>query len=140
MRRMCLPLLQVVNLRSVCWENAPGKPSGTLKTVIRVGRLRHALRAGLNAQLITTFIMLLAVAPWLAAQNEFPGHEHPPGTPDHVHPIEQVIGWTILSTVFVAVLSSLPFEGRIYEMPESWTERVRLQLGNTCRAPPVRLF
>ena len=99
--------------------------------------LKSALRAGLTAKLVTMFVMVLLLAPWHAAQNEFPGHEHPPGTPDHVHPIEQVIGWTLVGSLFVTVLISLPFEGRLPEIPESWTERVRQRHGNACRAPPA---
>lgn len=106
----------------------------------RVGRLSSALRKGFTAQLVTTFVLLLLIAPWHAAQNEFPGHEHPPGTPDHVHPIEQVTGWLVLGSVFVTVLLSLPSRGRVYEIPESWIERVRIRSGNTCRAPPLPAF
>lgn len=106
-------------------------------SVKRRNRLHSALRAGLITQLLATFVVLLVMVPWHAAQNEFPGHEHPPGTPDHVHSLEQVIGWLVTATLLVVIISSLPHSGTAVERPASWREIIAVARVNGSRAPPA---
>ncbi len=102
----------------------------------RRSRLFAALKAGLIAQLLATFVVLLVMVPWHAAQNEFPGHEHPPGTPDHVHTLEQVTGWLATGTVLVFVVTALPLTFRAQLPPVSWREVTAAGRVNGSRAPP----
>lgn len=99
-------------------------------------QLLMALRKATATVLIVAFVALLGLAPWQAAQTEFPGHEHPPGTPEHTHQLELVTGWYALSTMLVTLLLSLPFTGRVYEIPRSWTERAYVAHSYSSRAPP----
>ena len=100
------------------------------------GRLIAALKAGLVAQLLATFVVLLVMVPWHAAQNEFPGHEHPPGTPDHVHGLEEVTGFLVAGTLLAVIITSLPHSGRLELRPGSWREVLAPLRVNSSRAPP----
>lgn len=110
---------------------------GKLESVTRGSRLMPALRAGLLTQLITTFLVMLALGPYHAAHSEFPGHEHPPGTPDHVHNLEMVTGWMTISHALVVILISLPVVGFLFLPPVSWLARARRLRVNGSRSPPV---
>lgn len=117
--------------------NRARRPDAKLTAVICRSRLLTALRAGLITQLLTTFVVLLVMVPWHAAQNEFPGHEHPPGTPDHVHALEQVVGWLMTGTLLAVIITSLPHSGHVEPRPASWHEVLSPARVNGSRAPPV---
>ncbi len=111
-----------------------------LENVKRGGQLLKALRAGLAAQLVVTFLVLLVLGPYHAAHSEFPGHEHPPGTPDHVHSLEMVTGWLVVSHILVTALSELPQVGFAFLLPGSWfPQALRLRV-NGSRSPPAALL
>src|SRR5690625_830064 len=110
---------------------------GKLESVTRGSRLMPALRAGLLTQLITTFLVMLALGPYHAAHSEFPGPEHPPGTPDHVHNLEMVTGWMTISHALVVTLTSLPVVGFLFLPPVSRLARARRLRVNGSRSPPV---
>ena len=97
----------------------------------------NALRAGLVTHLVATFAVLLILIPWHAAHSEFPGHHHPAGTPDHVHGLEQVVGWMTLATALVVIISARPWPLRWHMMGDSWQEQVRPKRHNAKRAPPA---
>lgn len=105
----------------------------------RAVQLLPALRSGLIAQLISTFLVMLAIGPYHAAHSEFPGHEHPPGTPDHVHALEMVTGWLVVGDALVVILTSLPLTGFLFRMPESWIPGAARLRVNGSRSPPVAI-
>lgn len=105
----------------------------------RVAQLLPALKAGLAAQLIATFLVMLAIGPYHAAHTEFPGHEHPPGTPDHVHNLEMVTGWMVGSHALVVILTVLPVVGFAFMLPGSWLAQATRPRVNGSRSPPVTL-
>ena len=98
-----------------------------------------ALRAGLVTYLVATFAVLLILIPWHAAHSEFPGHHHPAGTPDHMHGLEQVVGWMTLVTALVVTVFSQPWPFRWRMGGVSWREQVRPTRHNAKRAPPAAL-
>lgn len=108
-----------------------------MKGVINRGHLLIALRAGFVAHQVAALLVVFTLAPWYAAHSEFPGHEHPPGTEEHVHGLEQVIGWLTLLTVLVVVMAS---QQRLLERavrPSVWHEQLRQSRSNAQRAPPA---
>lgn len=59
---------------------------------------RAALRAGGLAYLAAQMVVALAAFTAWAGETEFPGHQHPWGTEDHVHGLDEVIGaWANLA-------------------------------------------
>ena len=116
------------------------RANGKLKGVRRADQLLTALKAGLTAQLIATFLVMLAIGPYHAAHTEFPGHEHPPGTPDHVHNLEMVTGWLVVSHALVIILNSLPVVGFAFIQPDSWLPQAARPRVNGSRSPPAAIL
>lgn len=96
-----------------------------------------ALRAGLLAWLSATLLIVLALTPWWAAQSEFPGHEHPPDTPDHVHQLQEVGAEQAFSTVVTAVMITLVVLGTYQESALVPLRNQRRWPGVISRAPPA---
>jgi|SRR5690606_3891702 len=73
-----------------------------------------ALRAGSVAYLAATLVVALLLSSYWAGHTNFPGHQHPAGTPEHTHALFQIVGApsvpapTIVAKPLVAVLRSLP--------------------------------
>lgn len=84
----------------------------------------------------STLLVVLAVTPHLAAQTEFPGHVHDPGTPDHVHQLQEVgadlAGGFQLVPVTAVLAVAARFRGRAVDPALA----VRPGRANAARAPP----
>lgn len=100
------------------------------------GTLQDALRTGLIAVLVTTLLVMLVVGPDHAAHSEFPGHEHPPGTPEHTHNLESVTGWMVASLPLVVILVGFLVIVPVLPGLRSWFPRVQRMRMNGTRAPP----
>lgn len=49
--------------------------------------------------------VVLFLAPMFAGETNFPGHQHPPGTPDHIHTLEQAAVALSLFEAFVVFIT-----------------------------------
>lgn len=68
----------------------------------------RALIAGTGMWLAATLAVVLLLAPWFAGQTNFPGHQHPEGTPDHIHTLEQAAVALSEFTAFIVLVVSAP--------------------------------
>ncbi len=69
---------------------------------------RRAAYAGLVTLLIGWLSLALFLAPYWAAQTNFPGHQHPDGAPHHTHIVQAVLGYALAVTVAAARLTGRP--------------------------------
>ena len=99
-------------------------------------RLRLAASTGLVTLLIGWLAVALFLAPYWSAQTNFPGHQHPKGTPPHTHTVQAVIGYAALAAVVVAV----QFRRSVWPVqrpPVLWLERTTPKRAHGSRAPPL---
>lgn len=98
----------------------------------------RALRAGAAAYVGTTLVVALLLGSYWAGHTNFPGHQHPPGTPEHTHSLFQVVGAPSVPVVTVVALplfiAFLPAPLRL--VTRRW---VRSRDTVKARAPPPRL-
>ena len=99
-------------------------------------RVNKAVRAGLAAWLGTTLLLTTVLTAFWAGQTEFPGHTHPPGTPDHVHQLKEVGISGTLAFVLAVMAVSLPVQRREAEISRGLVAQVRRHAVNCARAPP----
>ncbi len=104
-----------------------------------VTRLSAALRAGLATWLGMMLLLTTVMTAYWAGQNEFPGHSHPPGTPDHVHQLKEVGISGTLSFVLVVVTVTLPAVIRALQLNEGRLHVATRHCSDCARAPPALL-
>lgn len=68
----------------------------------------RAFIAGTGMWLAATLAVVLFLAPWFAGETNFPGHQHPEGTPDHIHTLEQAAIALSEFTAFIILVVSAP--------------------------------
>ncbi len=111
-----------------------------LQAVTVSPRWKVALRAGFVSYAIASLVIVLALAPFWAGQNEFPGHTHPPGTPDHTHLIQDVTGSLAAADVLSAVSVVVPLVLPALPLPAPSIKTRRLRGANLSRGPPPSAF
>lgn len=97
-----------------------------------------ALKAGLVAFVATSLVVSLLLAAFWVGHTNFPGHQHPSGTPEHHHSLFQVSGAPsepdpVNTAPRPQVLGLTAIPTRI-----SWFCSVRLRGGVLARGPPRR--
>lgn len=97
----------------------------------------RALRAGAAAFLSTTLFVGLLISSYWAGHTNYPGHQHPEGTPEHTHTIIQVAGAAAMP---VPTIVPRPEVNSLREpRPNLGRQRsLRLVHQVQARAPPVR--
>lgn len=103
----------------------------------RTAQPGSAPRGGVAFLLAATFVVLLGLVPYHAGHSEFPGHEHPEGTPDHTHALGEVIGWLMAGPLLLRVVISLEAVGVARQAPVSWRESGGGRSAFMGRAPPA---
>lgn len=99
-------------------------------------RTARAIGLGTAAYLTTTLLVLFVAMPVWAGQNEFPGHAHPTGTPDHVHNLNQVglLSVAAVSHAIYPVFRQMPDAVSVYRGAVHLSPIVGE--GTWARAPP----
>ena len=100
-------------------------------------RLRLAASTGLATLLIGWLAVALFLAPYWSAQTNFPGHQHPEGTPPHTHSIEAVLGHAVMVAAVTAVFFILQAFESLLLPPVLWLERTTPKRAHGSRAPPL---
>jgi len=100
------------------------------------GRLEAALRTGFITLLLGFLCTAALATPVLAAAPDF-GHTHPHGTPQHLHPLNLVLGGTVPPTPVVSVQGTL-LEGRALPTPVSPHVPAEAPASTRSRAPPAQ--
>lgn len=99
-----------------------------------------ALRAGFAAYLATTLLITTVFTAYWASHSEFPGHSHPPGTPDHVHQMHEVGLSGTLALVLTVVIIALPVVAvAIVRLLNPVVQVLRVRV-DCARAPPAASF
>ncbi|MBX3144584.1 MAG: hypothetical protein KF813_12545 [Trueperaceae bacterium] len=95
-----------------------------------------ALRAGLGAFVATSLAVSLLLAAFWAGHTNFPGHHHPPGTPEHQHSLFQVIGAP--SEPAPVTTAPKPTLVELATLPSrpGWFRSARSRSSALARAPP----
>lgn len=99
--------------------------------------LKIAARAGLATLLASWLTLALFLAPYWAAQTNFPGHQHPDGVLPHTHTIQAVTGFALVLATVVAVLLALRPAWPLVPWPVLWLERFAPRKAHGSRAPPL---
>ncbi len=100
-------------------------------------RLRLAARAGLTILLTSWLTLALFLAPYWAAQTNFPGHQHADSVLPHIHTIQAVTGLALVLAAVVAVLLALCPAWPLVQWPVLWLERFAPRKAHGSRAPPL---
>lgn len=99
-------------------------------------RLKLALKTGTATLFALWLTGALFVAPYWAAQTNYPGHQHPAGTPAHVHSVHAVVGFTLAVAAVAILLALRPVWPLVLE-PVSWFARPAPKRMHRSRAPPA---
>lgn len=103
----------------------------------RHNRRFHAFHAGLAAFIAATLMVVLFLAPIFAGETNFPGHQHPEGTPDHIHTLEQAAVALSLFEAFVVLIVAAPIVLYALALQHS-NPLTRVEFGlPLARAPPI---
>lgn len=101
-------------------------------------RQARALRAGAAAHFICTLLLLFVSLPSWAARTDFPGHQHPEGTSEHVHNLQQV--GLLSAAIPLAEVGAAPVRSPVHALPPRREPRLRswLHEPTLARGPPPR--
>lgn len=97
----------------------------------------HAFHAGLAAFIAATLMVVLFLAPIFAGETNFPGHQHPEGTPDHIHTLEQAaVALSVFEALVVLIFTAPAVVYTLLHTRENPLTRVDFGLP-LARAPPI---
>ena len=99
-------------------------------------RIDLALKTGAATLLAFWLTLALFVAPYWASQTNFLGHQHPAGTPAHVHSVHAVVGYALTVAVVAVLLALRPAWALVLE-PVLWLARPVPRRMHRSRAPPL---
>lgn len=99
--------------------------------------LKIASRAALTTLLASWLTLALFLAPYWAAQTNFPGHQHADSVLPHTHTIQAVTGLALVLATVVAVLLALRPAWPLVQWPVLWLERFAPRKAHGSRAPPL---
>jgi len=95
-----------------------------------------ALRAGLLTFVASSLLVSLLIGSYWAAQTNFPGHEHPEGTAEHLHTLQDVLG-AVSGPVVVLVLGLVVAVASSVPLLAGWLADRKLRGPNLGRGPPL---
>lgn len=104
---------------------------------VRGNQLSTAITAGAATLIAAALAVVLFLAPVFAGETNFPGHQHPPGTPDHIHTLEQAaVALGVFEAFVVFIVVVFVAELRLPMRYENPANEVRYGVP-MARAPPT---